>query len=290
MKYPSHILLDVKKSLYLYSSSWLQHYFTVLDTSTPLCESGSQLSLASTTQSADWITRLKIPARIKPFFKAQFTLTLIQLHRLHRQTLVLHAIFNSTPFSKTFDKKFDAQKNGMWFLFDINFLRNDRLTAKLKYSRSPQQDIVSGGVAALFAGFIGFLISEKFGIELVDSADFYTGLMYVVFGSFAWRAFFKDFGEVESKKMDKKNHNLFKFRVRRLLPYAPKTFYLDFFNFIITICTLLFNYICLIITPTINPFNYTLTWFLNFGWWGDFQKTFVTRAQFLYAQLTRSNN
>lgn len=46
---------------------------------------------------------------------------------------------------------------------------------------------MSGGLAALFAGFIGFLISEKFGIELVDSGDFYTAFMYVVFISFATR-------------------------------------------------------------------------------------------------------
>ena len=52
---------------------------------------------------------------------------------------------------------------------------------KLKYSRSPQYDIVSGGVAALFSGFLGFLISEKFGIELVDSGDFYIALMYFIF-------------------------------------------------------------------------------------------------------------
>ena len=66
-------------------------------------------------------------------------------------------------------------------LFDINFLRKERLYTKLKYSRCPQYDIVSGGFAALFAGFIGFLISEKFGIELVDSGDFYIVLMYAVF-------------------------------------------------------------------------------------------------------------
>jgi len=54
------------------------------------------------------------------------------------------------------------------------------LYTKLKYSRSPQYDIVSGGVAALFSAFIGFLISEKFGIELVDSGDFYTLYMYLV--------------------------------------------------------------------------------------------------------------
>jgi Na+-translocating ferredoxin:NAD+ oxidoreductase RnfD subunit len=46
---------------------------------------------------------------------------------------------------------------------------------------------VSGGFAALFAGFIGFLISEKFGIELVDSGDFYIALMYAVIASCAVR-------------------------------------------------------------------------------------------------------
>jgi hypothetical protein len=55
------------------------------------------------------------------------------------------------------------------------------LYTKLKYSRSPAYDIVSGGAAALLAGFIGFLISEKFGYELVDSGDFYYAFMYAVF-------------------------------------------------------------------------------------------------------------
>lgn len=54
---------------------------------------------------------------------------------------------------------------------NVNFLRKERLYTKLKYSRSPAYDIVSGGAAALLAGFIGFLISEKYGFELVDSGD-----------------------------------------------------------------------------------------------------------------------
>jgi hypothetical protein len=58
---------------------------------------------------------------------------------------------------------------------------------KLKYSRCPQYDIVSGGFAAILAGFVGFLISEKFGIELVDSGDFYNAFMYGVFGAFSLR-------------------------------------------------------------------------------------------------------
>ena len=68
---------------------------------------------------------------------------------------------------------------------NVNFLRKERLYTKLKYSRSPAYDIVSGGAAALLAGFIGFLISEKFGYELVDSGDFYYAFMYGVFMVFS---------------------------------------------------------------------------------------------------------
>jgi len=71
--------------------------------------------------------------------------------------------------------------------FDINFLRKERIYTKLKYSRSPAYDTVSGGLAALLSGFIGFLIQEKFGLELLDSGDFYIGLMYCVFLCFSLR-------------------------------------------------------------------------------------------------------
>ena len=70
---------------------------------------------------------------------------------------------------------------------NVNFLRKERLYTKLKYSRSPAYDIVSGGAAALFAGLLGFLVSEKFGFELVDSGDFYYVFMYGVFISFSIR-------------------------------------------------------------------------------------------------------
>lgn len=76
-------------------------------------------------------------------------------------------------------------------LFDVNFLKKEFIYTKLKYSRCPQYDIVSGGVAALFAGFIGFLVSEKFGLELVDSGDFYVLFMYVVFLSLIGSVFLK---------------------------------------------------------------------------------------------------
>ena len=77
----------------------------------------------------------------------------------------------------------DTLKN----LININFLRKERLYTKLKYSRSPAYDIVSGGAAALLAGFLGFLVSEKYGFELVDSGDFYYLFMYLVFLGFSLR-------------------------------------------------------------------------------------------------------
>lgn len=72
-------------------------------------------------------------------------------------------------------------------VFDVNFLRKEKIYAKLKYSRSPQYDIVSGGLAAILSGFIGFLICEKFGLELLDSGDFYIAFMYGVFIVFTLR-------------------------------------------------------------------------------------------------------
>ena len=75
----------------------------------------------------------------------------------------------------------------LWHFYSIIFLKKEKLYTKLKYSRTPQYDIVSGGSAALFAGFLGFLICEKFGFELLDSGDFYVAFMYVVFLAFACR-------------------------------------------------------------------------------------------------------
>jgi hypothetical protein len=72
-------------------------------------------------------------------------------------------------------------------IVNVNFFKKERVYTKLKYSRSPAYDMVSGGAAALLAGFIGFLVSEKFGFELVDSGDFYYLFMYAVFLSFLFK-------------------------------------------------------------------------------------------------------
>jgi len=88
--------------------------------------------------------------------------------------------------------------NPSWYwLLNLNFLVKERLYTKLKYSRSPAYDIVSGGAAAILAGFLGFLISEKFGFELVDSGDFYYLFIYISFLAFILRpllliVYFKD--------------------------------------------------------------------------------------------------
>jgi hypothetical protein len=95
---------------------------------------------------------------------------------------------------KNFKTKFNSplfKTKKLWSFFDINFLKKEKIYTKLKYSRVPQYDIVSGGSAALLAGFLGFLICEKFGFELVDSGDFYFLFMYTVFLIFAVRPFFK---------------------------------------------------------------------------------------------------
>lgn len=65
--------------------------------------------------------------------------------------------------------------------FNIFFLRKERIYTKLKYSRVPQFDTSSGAIASLLAALLGFLITEKFGFELIDSGDFYLIIMYLIF-------------------------------------------------------------------------------------------------------------
>lgn len=62
----------------------------------------------------------------------------------------------------------------------IFLLKKEKKYTKLKYSRVPQVDIVSGGVASLLAGLLGFLVTEKVGFELIDSGDFYILVVYLV--------------------------------------------------------------------------------------------------------------
>ena len=74
----------------------------------------------------------------------------------------------------------------------INFIKFEQTYTKLKYSRVPIYDTISGGSACLLAGFIGFLISEKFGFELVDSLDIYIYYFYIIFISLTSYIYYKN--------------------------------------------------------------------------------------------------
>jgi len=100
-----------------------------------------------------------------------------------RMLLLEHKLSKVLTNSGSITNVFTSSHN----IVNVNFLRKERLYTKLKYSRSPAYDIVSGGSAALLAAFLGFLISEKYGFELVDSGDFYFLFMYLVFIAFSIR-------------------------------------------------------------------------------------------------------
>ena len=81
------------------------------------------------------------------------------------------------------------QKN----FFNMYFLRKEKIYTKLKYSRVPIYDFVSGGAACLFASFLGFLVSERFGYELVDSLDLFYVYMYIIFTSLLVYIYYKNY-------------------------------------------------------------------------------------------------
>ena len=141
----------------------------------------------SEVQSKYWAFTFVDVAKHRTSLTKSKKLTNDKYHLSQRTTFNINkiiSIFSGTNFNKggnhfTF--------NTWYNLININFLRKEKLYTKLKYSRSPAYDIVSGGAAALLAGLLGFLISEKFGMELVDSGDFYYLWMYLVFLSFSVR-------------------------------------------------------------------------------------------------------
>ena len=84
-----------------------------------------------------------------------------------------HYFINSLKALALVEPNLLNKNSSIFNLINVNFVRKERVYTKLKYSRTPGYDIVSGGSAVILAGFLGFLVSEKFGIELVDSGDFY---------------------------------------------------------------------------------------------------------------------
>lgn len=166
MRFPNHILLDINKSnTAKYKNFWVVKYQNTL---------GSDLYTNKTIKLI-----LKNSILKKKSSTVKFRLFKTSFIKLNTNYDIISKSKNTRGLSL------------LWTLFDINFLKKEKVYTKLKYSRSPQYDIVSGGLAALFSAFLGFLISEKFGIELVDSGDFYTFFMYCVFLVFSLRPLVK---------------------------------------------------------------------------------------------------
>ncbi len=225
MKFPSHIILDISKQNLTNSNQyWIFRYILFLKkiktsfnfnlhkkfilkkeelmTNELLTNQKKFTIKYNFTNSAEFLSkteknfvknvykpRLKVKRRVTEatFFGKSVYDYLMNLENRYDEKSLKKLIKN---FSKNnFNQIFKSNK--LWNLFDINFLRKERIYTKLKYSRVPQYDIVSGGAAALFAGFLGFLITEKFGFELVDSGDFYFLFMYLVFLFFFIRFFLK---------------------------------------------------------------------------------------------------
>ncbi len=249
MKFPNHIILDIKTPILktmseywaiqykqtlikneFFLSSFTTHYNYIFS------NKQTKINKLLINQSKNTICYksnnnfLTISKENTNFYNSIFQLK-------HNKKIFPNNIFhnNSTVFIdknnlykifvhfKFFTNKELYKTNKLWNLFDINFLRKEKIYTKLKYSRVPQYDIVSGGVAALFAGFLGFLISEKFGIELVDSGDFYFLFMYVVFIVFSLRLFLK---LIENEKL-----SWTFLSIKWLLNYY-NTIIIFFFNFI----------------------------------------------------------
>jgi hypothetical protein len=207
MKFPNHISLDVKNSSVLNSNQyWLINYLRDWDS--------TALSFKQFYISKRFLSKKK-NLLLNDLIKNQKKFTLVILYSnfskktykskktilasksTFKDVLVLPKNFNgnTVKFKATFkflvQAKIANRTNKLWSLFNINFLKKERIYTKLKYSRTPQYDIVSGGSAALLAGFLGFLITEKFGFELIDSGDFYFLFMYIVFVSFFGRILFR---------------------------------------------------------------------------------------------------
>ena len=160
LRLPNHIILDFNNQKNNHSSSyWVDNFFTKQQNNTPLF---LRNRLLSDKISSD----------------ATLTLLTEQYNSVH----IGYKLNNFSSINYT-----SNHLNTLNSLINVNFLRKERLYTKLKYSRSPAFDIVSGGAAAIFAGLLGFLVSEKFGLELVDSGDFYYLFMYAVFIAFSVR-------------------------------------------------------------------------------------------------------
>lgn len=224
MKFPNHIILDWRPSATVSSRNyWFLNLFADHANKSPYDD---YLTLVSRKKISLWQKNSFGVWALKKFAKKTLIYKNAFSHKEYSQTYLkylknISSFFYKVKFKtnpsysfKNFNlindkapfhinKLFSFKKGkiffrdaSLWNMFDIHFLRKEKIYTKLKYSRVPQYDIVSGGAAALMAGFLGFLICEKFGFELLDSGDFYIFMMYIVFFCFFLRPFIRIYSSI----------------------------------------------------------------------------------------------
>ena len=198
MKFPKHVILDVSHNSALNINKPSLERYDNLYKFTPFYS-----STTISTNSANTVQQNSINnTNLNPLLSL-CGLRLNSFHSFNKQHLSSNKVQITNSLNNSFNKSFlevndrielklqknigTLSENSTQTLFTIFFLRKEEIYTKLKYSRCPQYDMVSGGLAALFAAFLGFLICEKFGLELLDSGDFYIAFMYGVFATFSLR-------------------------------------------------------------------------------------------------------
>jgi hypothetical protein len=182
MKFPSNIILDWNSDFNNNTSRYWLFSFLLLK------KKNSKIFLIKTRSNNLFSKKIKNSTVVYKFISDFF---ISNAKKKKKYLKKLNKILSSSNCN-------NFKTSTLWNFFDINFIRKEKIYTKLKYSRVPQYDIVSGGAAALFAGFLGFLICEKFGFELLDSGDFYTAVMYFVFFCFFSRIFLRIFSNYEN--------------------------------------------------------------------------------------------
>ena len=204
MSFPNHLILDLNvKSRRVNITHWTSNLTTSKTNPIFIDEINTNKLFLNSINTSSWIKFL-------------------QNTNLNSHTYCTPALQDISNTSATHPNPSKTSKYTPEDLININFLRYERLYTKLKYSRSPAFDIVSGGAAALLAGFLGFLISEKFGFELVDSGDFYYLFMYVVFASFLIKPFLYTLNVNESALSALSYRNILKFFYKLTLLFLKK--------------------------------------------------------------------
>lgn len=225
MKYPHHIILDHYSELALTTPGYWSHFYFSLSSTNFKWYSifiknysfiykknfwifnkflnFSKYSLVSSLKNHNPRFNLSESSSLKQLFNKKFKIKnnskWVFFSKKHVFDINLNSILD-LKINKMFFSMYSILKlnsisfyknEKLWNLFDINFIKKEKIYTKLKYSRTPQYDIVSGGSAALLSGFLGFLICEKFGFELLDSGDFYLAFMYLVFVFFFSKLYLK---------------------------------------------------------------------------------------------------